>query len=316
MDRRIAEIGPLHGARTGFSFLSIQPLNTAMPVRIALLTFSLLLGTAAFAQSPVDPGSPLETLDTEFGLADGPSWDGNGTLYIPDVKGETLSVWSPKERQRTVLLPSAGRISATFYRGGTLYLSDNANARIVTLDNTELNLLCQLDDTAKPAPRPNDLVVDAAGGVYVTITAQNRVAYINAKGEESTAVAAIAAPNGIILSPDGKTLYVSAYAAKQIWAYPVTSAGKTGEAKLLALMDDGPEKGADGMSIDSAGNVYCAGAADVWIWNPEGKLLAKINCPTRPINCTFGDNDLKSLYITGFGGLYRQRMTVAGVSEE
>jgi gluconolactonase len=78
-------------------------------------------------------------------------------------------------------------------------------------------------------------------------------------------------------------------------------------------MDDGPEKGADGMTIDSDGHVYCAGASDIWIWSPDGRLVEKLAVPTRPINCTFGDADRKSLYITGFGGVYRQRMRVAGL---
>ncbi len=70
------------------------------------------------------------------------------------------------------------------------------------------------------------------------------------------------------------------------------------------------------MTIDRAGNVYCAGATDVWIWSPSGNLLGKINCPTRPINCAFGDSDMRSLYITGFGGLYRQRMNTYGLPPE
>ncbi|MFK7778776.1 MAG: alpha/beta hydrolase fold domain-containing protein, partial [Gimesia sp.] len=78
----------------------------------------------------------------------------------------------------------------------------------------------------------------------------------------------------------------------------------------------GPDKGADGMTVDRAGNVYCAGPTDIWIWNPDGKLLAKIKTPTRPINCAFGDSDLRSLYITAFGGLYRQRMNAYGCLPE
>jgi acetyl esterase/lipase len=81
-------------------------------------------------------------------------------------------------------------------------------------------------------------------------------------------------------------------------------------------MDDGEAKGADGMCIDRAGNVYCAGATDVWIWSPSGKLLDQITPPTRPINCAFGDPDMQSLYITCFSGLYKQRMTVKGDSPQ
>ena len=79
-------------------------------------------------------------------------------------------------------------------------------------------------------------------------------------------------------------------------------------------MDDGPLGGADGMAMDRAGNVYCAGPSDIWIWSPAGELLDKIACPTKPINCTFGDSDMRSLYITAAGGVYRQRMKISGRS--
>ncbi len=68
------------------------------------------------------------------------------------------------------------------------------------------------------------------------------------------------------------------------------------------------------MAVDRAGNLYCAGPTDIWIWSPSGKLIEKIPCPTKPINCTFGDPDMRSLYITGPGAVYRQRMKISGRS--
>ncbi|MCA8994369.1 MAG: SMP-30/gluconolactonase/LRE family protein [Planctomycetaceae bacterium] len=289
--------------------------NIYRPTRLTVARISESWVRAPLEESPVDSNSKLELLAEGFGLADGPSWNGNDTLYFPDVKGEKLLKFDPRAKGEKVatVIGAAGRISATFWSNGKLYLSDNGNSKILIWDGKEVTTLCEFDTSVKPPPRPNDLVVDAAGGAYVTLTSQNRVAYVNASGEESTAIADIAAPNGIILSPDGRTLYVAAYAAKQIWSYPVSGPGKTGEGKLFASMDDGDAKGADGMSIDALGNVYCAGATDVWIWNVDGKLLDKIACPARPINCGFGDEDLRTLYITGFDGLSRIRMTVQGV---
>ena len=121
-------------------------------------------------------------------------------------------------------------------------------------------------------------------------------------------------PNGLILSPDERTLYVSEYVPKKILSFKI---GKNGalSAKLFAQMDDGqPElKGADGMCADRAGNVYCAGPKDIWIWDSEGKLLDKIACPDRAVNCAFGGTQLRDLYLSGFGGVHVQRMKVSGV---
>ena len=67
------------------------------------------------------------------------------------------------------------------------------------------------------------------------------------------------------------------------------------------------------MCVDRAGNVYCAGPKDIWIWNADGKLVDKIACPERAVNCAFGGPNLQELYLSGFGGVHMQKMKVAGV---
>jgi sugar lactone lactonase YvrE len=265
--------------------------------------------------SPVAENAPLETLSTLPQLADGPAWSDLGTLYVPDVKGEQLYTWNPTGQPAELSLAreGVGRWSAAYFRNGGLYVSDNGRQRIDLLRGNELTTLHQFDTAVQPAIRPNDLVVDRSGGVYVTLTGQNQVVYITSSGV-AMEVASVITPNGIILSPDGQQLYVSAYRPKEIHLFPVVSPGVLAAGRLFARMDDGDTLGADGMSIDNRGNIYCAGATAVWIWNPAGQLLDQIACPTRPINCTFGDHDLRSLYITGFGGLYRQRMRVRGIA--
>ncbi|MCG6155010.1 SMP-30/gluconolactonase/LRE family protein [Rubinisphaera margarita] len=288
-------------------------------IRILLIGFSvaLLAVAAAYGAEPVvDRDQDLELIRSDFGLADGPSWNDRGVLYVPDVKGQKLFQYSPRQQKWTSVLSDEFRISATFFNGGELYVSDNANSRIAVLDGKELKTVYQHDPDIKPPARPNDLVVDVHGGIYYTLTARGEVCYITPDHKTSTVVGKVDAPNGIILSPSESILYVSAYAAKEIWAFDVKEPGTLSEGRKFAVMDDGPEKGADGMCTDRAGNVYCCGATDVWIWNPEGKLLDKLTTPTRPINCTFGDPEMQSLYITGFGGLYRQAMNISGRSPE
>ncbi|HEX4130905.1 MAG TPA: SMP-30/gluconolactonase/LRE family protein [Pirellulales bacterium] len=283
---------------------------------IALFAIVVSFCVPAFAGPLVDQSSPLETVSTEFAMCDGPAWDGVNTLYVPDVKGGKLYRLTGKGDKLQVVLDDAGRISATFYDHGRLYLSDNGESQIARLKGREKIRLGGQDKNAKPPARPNDLVVDNRRGIYYTLTGQGQVIYLAADGKQTVAVEKIDTPNGLILSPDEKTLYVASYVPKKIWAYDVTAPGKLGPGHEFAAMDTGPEKGADGMTIDRAGNVYCCGPSDIWVWSPGGKLVEKITPPTRPINCAFGGSDMQSLYITGLGGLYRQAMRISGRSPQ
>ena len=265
----------------------------------------------------VDRRTELETLSTEMGMADGPCWDG-WSLVIPDVKGQTLYRFIPSKDEMKVLRSNAGRISATYFNHGRTFLSDNSAGQIVFLDGGKKVPIVDFKSLANAAGekayRPNDLVVDHHGGIYITFTPQGKVIYVSPAGDISVAVDQIDTPNGLTLSPDEATLYVSSFVPKKIWAYDLSQPGQARKGRMIASMDDGPDRGADGMAVDRAGNIYCAGPTDVWIWSPTGKLIDKIACPAKPINCTFGDQDMRSLYITGPGGVFRQRMKIAGRS--
>lgn len=268
----------------------------------------------------IDTRVPLELIRGDFGLADGPCWDGNG-LVVPDVKGDCVYRYQPKINRWTTLIQGSGRISASFFNHGRIYLSDNAEAAVAFVDGGSKRsiALFQADhaegkaSSGKPY-RPNDLVVDSSGGMYVTMTARGEVLYVSANGKVEVAADEIETPNGIILSPDEKTLYVASFVPKKILAYDVKGGGQLANQSVFAEMDSGAERGADGMSMDRAGNIYCAGPDAIWLWNPKGNLIGKIQCPSKPINCVFGDSDMRSLYITCMDGLYRQRMMISGCS--
>lgn len=278
---------------------------------IVLLLICAFSGFTA-GQSPVDRSQQLQKVEGEFELADGAAWDGNWSLYIPDVKGQKLYRYVPKTKQLTVALKDAGRISATYFQLGRLYLSDNQNQCISILKNGKKTVHHKFGSSKGKPLRPNDLVVDRNGGIYVTFTPQNQVLYISPDGKESVAVDEIKTPNGIALSPDESTLYVSSFVPKEIYQYNIVKPGETDRGSKLASLPKSEDRGADGMAMDRAGNVYCTGPTGVTIWSTEGKLLDKIITPGKPINCIFGDTDAQTLYISCFGGVYSQKMRISG----
>ncbi|HIE99091.1 MAG: SMP-30/gluconolactonase/LRE family protein [Fuerstiella sp.] len=223
--------------------------------------------------SPVDRIHHLELLTDEFGLADGPAWDGRSALYVPDVKQSVIKRFLPASKRWSIVHKGTDRYSASIFSHGRLFVSNNSAAKIEAFAGNNIaagpNLITLLDDDDKPQKRPNDLVVDQHGGVYVTLTRQNQVVYVSPEGTSAVVTEAVISPNGITISPDNSTLYVAAYRPKKIVAFAINKPGQLGDGKDFAAMDDGEALGADGMTIDRAGNVYCAGAIDVWIWAPD-----------------------------------------------
>jgi len=281
---------------------------------------SLALGAKPAGESPVDPDGSLVRVGDTFSLPDGPAWDGSGELVVSDVKDQSVHCYRPVEKSWKAVPIESARYSGFFVQCGTLYAADNGNGVVrrfpgmtpEQIDAAETYSLGEPDKKGKP-PRPNDLVVDRQGNIYVTVTGRNEVVCVRSDGTTSVATTGVISPNGITMSPDEKTLYVASYKPKTIEKFPVVSPGVLGDQQRFAVMDDGDAPGADGMAIDSAGNVYCAGATAVWIWNSAGQLLETVECPTRPINATFGGADRKTLFIACFDGVYALPMKISGV---
>jgi gluconolactonase len=124
-------------------------------------------------------------------------------------------------------------------------------------------------------------------------------------------------PNGIIVSLDGKTLYVSDSGQKNWRVYPIKADGTVGEGKVFFKPETGAKGDPDGMTIDEEGNLYCTGCGGVWFLKPDGKGgYAAPACliPFKDLtsNVAFGGDDGKTLYITCGDKVYSIAMTVRG----
>ena len=286
---------------------------------IWLLAFAVIVASPSWAaESPIDRSEPLRRVGDGFGLPDGPAWSSQGWLVVGDVKRKTVHRYSPENSLWEQVPGLAERYSGFFATDDKLYAANNSEGSLdcfrggLAEDGVRVSSVpLPLGADGKPA-RPNDVVVDAAGGIYVTITSRDEVLYVDPRGDVRVAATAVASPNGLILSPDQRVLYVANYRGKTIEQLLVVSPGKLGRSQRFAEMDDGEALGADGMTVDREGNVYCAGATAVWIWSERGRLLDQLECPTRPINATFGGPGRRSLFVTCFDGVYAQTMRVAG----
>jgi gluconolactonase len=162
-------------------------------------------------------------------------------------------------------------------------------------------------------------VIAEDGGIYFTDPDySNRraqpeaVYYIDPSGELSQVISGFRRPNGIMLSPNGQTLYLAVEAETKIMAYDVGPDGRPLNERLFALTNvdangdriPGITNGPDGMTVDPAGNLYAAVQNAVWAWTPTGERLFELPVPENPTNVTFGGPDGKTLFITAQSSLY------------
>ncbi len=122
-------------------------------------------------------------------------------------------------------------------------------------------------------------------------------------------------PNGLCFSPDESILYINDTARMHIRKFSVGADGSLSGGDVWfteegsGRIEDGIP---DGMKCDEHGNVYVSGPGGVWVISPDGEDLGRIETPENVGNLCFGDDDLKTLYITTSSTLHRIRLNVAG----
>jgi gluconolactonase len=117
-------------------------------------------------------------------------------------------------------------------------------------------------------------------------------------------------PNGIIGTPDGKTLYVADIGGRKSYVYDIQPDGTLANKKPFC------EMGSDGMTIDEQGNVYLTGKG-VTVFDKTGKKILQIDvAESWTGNVCFGGKDMKTLFITASKGLYAMKMSVKGAGSQ
>jgi gluconolactonase len=173
---------------------------------------------------------------------------------------------------------------------------------------------------------PNDVVVKSDGSVWFTDPPLNIPAgqkaeltfsgifRISTSGALQLLDSSLAQPNGICFSPDEKRLYVNNSAERVIYVWDVGQDSLIANRRQFASMN--PAEYADGMKVDSLGNLFSAGPLGIWVFGPGGAVLDTILVPGQTSNCNWGDPDRRTLYITSGNSVYRIRLGLtSGVGE-
>tara|TARA_Y100001960_G_scaffold56425_1_gene58086 strand:- start:127 stop:1035 length:909 start_codon:yes stop_codon:yes gene_type:complete len=280
-----------------------------------------------------------------FDFTEGPAWDGETVLFT-DIPTSRILRYDPRSGETTVfrtgtneanglmfdrdgqLYACEGGDGVTFPKEGQTYTSDGR--RMVRYEKDGwLTVICDQFEGQR-FNSPNDLAFDPLGRMWFTdprygektddLQLDHQSVYrADPQADGSWEVHRITfdttKPNGLLISGDMKTLYVAQSDYNQpiqLRAYPIAADGTAGQCRILH--DFAPNRGVDGMVFDSEGNIVAtAGWEDggpgpmIYVFSPDGEVLETHPMPFKPSNCTFGDEDLQSLYVTAGGRLYRAR---------
>jgi len=281
---------------------------------------------------------------------EGPAIDAAGNLYFSDIAGNRLLKANPAGEVSVFRNPAGRPNGNTIDRQGRLVTCEGSEqgpggGRRITRTDLKTGAVEVLTDNfmGKRYNSPNDIVVDGLGRVwftdpyYGTDTASLQLDHesvyrIDPDGRVTRVLTQpeIERPNGLALTPDGKTLYVVDSNSRpggnrKIWSFRVGDDGMPADRKLV--FDFGKGRGGDGLRLDSAGNLWVAGGvmnprhsgenADVppgvYVISPDGKLLGRIGIRDDLVtNVVFGGADGKTLFVTCGQTVYKFPLLIAG----
>ena len=295
-------------------------------------------------------GATLQELWDDGSFTEGVAVAPDGSIYFSDIPfeegkagrvlrfdpatGKTNVFCSDSGKSNGLMFDAKGRLIACCgAMGGRRALAHiTADGRVrVLVDSFE----------GKRLNSPNDLVIHPGGSIYFSdpryagnepLELDHMSVYrYDSDGSLARVTTDIEKPNGVICSPDGRTLYVaetnngSADVRRDdgtprkvrmtLNAFEIRDDGSLGPKRVL--VDFGDQMGVDGMTVDERGNVYAAVRSEdrfgIVVYDPAGREQGYIPTPDLPTNCCFGiEEDAKILYVTAGTGLYRITLFIAG----
>lgn len=281
----------------------------------------------------------FERVAGPFAFTEGPIWDGSGVLFT-DIPNDRIMRYDVTTESCDVYVEGTNAANGLkFDAEGRLFGCEMVGRQLARYDNGDV--ITVVDSyRGDRFNSPNDLAIDGEGTIWFTdphydtdweptektFDLDHRSVY-RVDPDDPTTLTRVTTdttnPNGILVSPDGETLYVaqSDYDGPQeLRAYPIQRDGTVGDYEVLHNF--APHRGIDGMCFDVDGNIVATAGYEeggpgpmIYVFAPTGRVLETHPTPdSMPTNCCFGDDDLHSLYVTGGeGSLYRARTDRTGL---
>lgn len=324
---------------------------------IALLLPLISCTDKSRTASETSAPEPEVAVATTVAFTEGPAQGPDGMMYFTDVTNNRIMRWNPGARKQEVFRIDSNRANGLLFDSqGRLIACEGSdtehdNPRVTRTDlKTGRVEAIATQFEGKSFNGPNDVTVDAKGRLYFTDPAPDATSQAPARPRNATGVPGVYRidtdgkitrvlsapdtewPNGLVISPDDKTLYLIEAnkvegGTRAIRAFDLSPEGTLSNRRVHYNFY--PGRSADGMAIDSAGNLYAAAGlhrrrgthetldtkCGVYVISPQGKLLRMIPVPEDTItNTAFGGADNKTLYITAGKTLFQIPNDVAGLN--
>ncbi len=282
-------------------------------------------------QDIFDENAELETVSSGHRFLEGPAWRPDEThLRFSDILGNATLQWSDASGLSIYRANSHMANGNTYDRQGRLLSCHHASSRVTRMDDDETMTVLASHYQGKELNSPNDIVVKSDGAIYFTDPPYGREAKVGIPRQPQLGFNGVYRldpegggltllsrdfnrPNGLCFSPDESLLYINDTPESRIRVFDVSADGLLSNGRLFAQTGgDGPG-GPDGMKTDSEGNLYCCAAGGLHVFAADGAFLGRLRTPMQITNFTFGDEDLRGIYLTGITTLYRVRARIAGI---
>jgi gluconolactonase len=310
--------------------------NYRLFLSLCLLTFSTISidgwcfqssdsSTQDRQERVVADGATPRLIAKQFAFTEGPTVDKKGNIFFTDQPND--KIWKyDTEGNLSLFMEKAGRSNGMYFdkKGNLISCADEKN-ELWAIDPDKNVTVLLSDFGGKLLNGPNDVWVHPKRGLYFTdplykrpwwtATTERlpteRVYYLPKNQKQPIPVdSTIKKPNGIIGSPDGKTLYVADIGASKTYKYHIEKDGTLSHRQLFA------EMGSDGMTIDKEGNLYLTGKG-VTVFNKNGKKIDHIDIPEGwSANVCIGGKNRDQLFVTASTAVYTVPLKVKGVGSK
>jgi len=271
----------------------------------------------------IAPGTKAEVLGSGYGFSEGPAADADGNVYFSDGRTDSIHFYEVGRGVRLFVNDSLDANGMMFNRKGELVVCEGAAYRVVAFDVDTKKKRVLVGAGERRFNEPNDLAIDCHDGFYFTdpnykhrgqeLLKKEDVYYCSPEGNVTRVSTVCEKPNGILLTPDGKTLYLADNKGAVMYRYDVTAPGELANEKRWIELGAGP----DGMTLDEGGNVYVAcGRAGVKVYSADGEPVGAIGETygvPHASNCCFGGKDFSTLYMTSRDKFLGIKTKVRGV---